>query len=224
MKRYKWYKLGLPGSLQKFIKSIKNVSLGSDSQFGFLQIEGDSGRPRFQYFFRSKVFLTLIDSAGASNRQEFEAVDSIEFEILRGTEKVWLRVDDPPRSLRQFFNDLEKVVGFGFSVKPEVFTVLDQRAMLERVDSSKMVGFKGLGSDASAKLIARVEVASKEGVEPEGLPLLRTLEYKIDHATFDIAHRTLKGQVTFTASGIIRLGGALEPYLLGCVEEQLQAR
>jgi hypothetical protein len=221
MTRYKWFRVGLPSTFQRFTKKLRSTSMAQGSLFGFTQIGGSEDRSRFRYLRRVKVSLSSIDAAGNSSFQVVDSVESVEFELFQTGAITWLRVDSPPRSLLDLTSGIENVSGMGFSIEPVVFGYREQRALLKRADSHRMVGFKGLGHDVSAKLIARVEVASKEGVEPDRLEFLKSLQYKIDHTTFDVSFRMLKGQITFTASGLVRIGGALEPYLLDCVEDCL---
>lgn len=202
---------------------MKDFPLGSSGRFGFMQLEDGNGRSKFRYLTRSKILLTLLDAEGSSKEQAFETIDSIEFEISQSNTRIFLMVSEPPRSLRQFLNDLEELIGFGFSADAIIFNTKKQNEILRYSESFRMTGFKGIGSDSASKLVARVEVASKEGLELDRIPFLKALEYKIDHATFDVAHRMLRGQITFTASGIIRINGALEPFLLNCIERSLDS-
>lgn len=221
MTRHKWLKIGLPSTFERFIAQLCNSPLGQNTPFGFTLLMEEAERFRFRHLQRSRVAITVLDENGNSTRQLIDTIDSIEFEAFQTGEKIWVRVDDPPRSLREFTNSLEMMSGFGFSAEAITFPYQQQQALLQCADSCKLVAFKGLGNNISAKLIARIEVASKEGLQPEEIEFLKSLKYTIDHATFDVSFNMTKGQITFTSSGLVRINGALGPFLLDCVESYL---
>lgn len=223
MTRYRWFRLGLPQSFQRFVRGIERTPLAASAQFGFLPVAARSDRSRFRYLERSKVPIAVLDAAGNATHQMVDSVESIDFEAFQAGKVTLLRIDSPPRSIRGFLNSLEQVIGLGFSAEPITFGARQQRAVLQRVDASRMTGFKGVGNDATAKFVTRIEVASKEGLEPDELSFLRGLQLKVDHSTFEVMYEMLRGQITFAATGQVRIGGHLEPYLLGCIESWLEA-
>ena len=223
MTRYRWFRLGLPTSFHRFTKRIERTPMAPGAEFGFVQMESRNDRRRFRHLQRSKVSIAVLDAEGNSTQQVIDSVESVEFEAFEAGDVSFLRMDAPPRSARGFFNSLEQISGLGFSAEPVVFGAKQQRAVLRRVDTRRMTALKGLGNDISAKLVARIEIASKEGLEPEKLGFLSGLGLKIDHSTFEVTYEMLKGQITFAASGQVRIGGPLEPYLLACIESWLIA-
>src|SRR4051812_37219455 len=105
MKRYKWFQIGLPAGFQSFTKRIQNIPLTRGGHFGFSLIESEKGgRPRFRHLARSRVSIFTMDADGGSEHRLVETVESVEFEAFQSGDRTWLRVDDPPRSLRQFFD------------------------------------------------------------------------------------------------------------------------
>jgi hypothetical protein len=222
MKRVKWFYIGLPSSYQSFLKKLSSNSIDSSSNFGFLEVSADTSGDRFKYLCRSKVSITVLDASGDATLRLIDVVNTIDFEVFTSAGKTWLRVDDPPRSFRDFFNSLETLLGMDFSVTPVKFPFKLQRTILSRLDSCQMVGFKGLGTDNERKVIARIEVASKEGTNPNELPFLKGLQYSIDHATYDVTYKMIKGQISFKETGVVRITGQLEPFLLDCLQSNLK--
>jgi hypothetical protein len=222
MKRYRWFRIGLPNSYQSLVRRVRNKPIDVGASFGFAPIVNDKSSDRFRYLRRSKVPVTVLDDAGNAGQSFVETIDATDFEMFQSEGKTWLRVEDPPRSLRDFLNSLEMVAGMGFSAVGVKFPYRRLRVLLAHADVSRMVGFKGLGSDATLRAVARIEVASKEGIDPAQLPFLKGLKYSVDHATFDVVYRMIRGQVSFTESGLVRITGQLEPYLLNCIERHLE--
>ncbi|PHM21275.1 MAG: hypothetical protein CK604_02455 [Curvibacter sp. PD_MW3] len=84
-----------------------------------------------------------------------------------------------------------------------------------------MVSFKGVGSVTSQKAIARIEVAGKEGLDLGRMEFLRGMEYSVDYALYEVVYRRERGQVAFSMSGVVKIGGNLQPHLLELVENEL---
>jgi hypothetical protein len=211
----------MPSGIDAFLNKASKSQFSKGNEFTFTLLESTFSHVRLQHVAKSPVILKIFDPSGTYTTQTFDSIESIEFELFKIESRVLLRVDEPPRSLRRLLNDMGIVVGFGFSAEPLIFNNLAQLEILRGADSIKLIGFKGIGSDAAAQIVARVEVACKNGVDPAKLPLLESLDYKVDHTTYDVKYKFLSGQITFTSTGILRISGALEPYLLGCVEEHL---
>ena len=221
MKRYRWFRIGLPSSYQSLVRRVRNRQIDAVTPFGYAPVPSERDGERFRYLRRSTVAVTVLDAEGNADQHLVQTIDTIEFESFQVGDRTWLRVDDPPRSLKDFLNSLETIAGMGFSATPVKFPYKRQRVLLGHADVCRMVGFKGVGSDKALKAVARIEVASKEGIEPAQLPFLKGLQYAIDHSTFDVTYKMTKGQITFTESGVVRIAGQLEPYLLDCLERHL---
>lgn len=223
MKRYRWFAVGLDNSLHQLVERLRLRPMidERDSGFLFLDALGDKGRSRFRYFRRSSIQVTVLDMNGNAAKQNIATVDGLEFELFQDSEKTWLRIDEPPRSLRDFMNSLEETAGFGFSVDPVTFSLEEQKTALMSLDAIKLIGFKGIGNSAHHKLITRFDVVSKEGLEPDRLEFLHDLDFKTEQATYEVTFQMSKGQITFTSSGVVRTAGTLTPYLVSCVEREL---
>jgi hypothetical protein len=122
----------------------------------------------------------------------------------------------------RLLNALEVAAGMNFFAEPVVFSQRKQSLILKRVTESRMVGFRGVGTSTEEKLVARIEVVSKEGLRLHDIHLLRGLEFKVDNASYEVVYNRARGQVTFTANGMVRIAGQLQPFILGLVESQLQ--
>lgn len=223
MIKYRWYLLRSDFSLLQIAKRFRNQYLTDERAFGFMRSPNEDypERLHFRHVRRTKIQFTVADRSGGALQQTFETLSTVEIQLFEVNKHVWLRVENPPRSLRDLLGDIETVLGLGISITPISFDLKQQRRALRRVDSIQMVAFKGIGSSAEHKALARFEVASKEGVDPDRLDFLSHLEFKIDHATFEVVRKMLRGQVAFSSSGLVRLAGPLVPYLLQELEVEL---
>jgi hypothetical protein len=219
--RYKWYRVGLPGTQAQFLKNLGRSPLAADGAWGFVHLPGETERPAFRFLWRANIVAFAFDDAGNQTRQVFTTVEHCDFVVLSKGQKVWLRVTDPPRSLRDFLNALEMTAGMNFFAEPVLFSQKKQSQILRRASESRMVGFRGVGASPEQKLVARIEVVSKDGLRLEDVHLLHGLEFSVDHASYEVVFERARGQVTFAAGGVVRITGQLLPFILGLVEAQL---
>lgn len=222
MTRFKWYKIRISDTPAAFLKRIRITKFTKGTNAGFLPaVEDAGGANALRFLWRSTVVTTSFDELGNKTNQTIESVEQLLVCFHAAEDFVWLRVADPPRSMRELFNMLEKVGGFGMAVEPYVFSEKQQAKMLKRCSESRLVGLRGVGSSTEHRLVARIDLASKEGIQPERLSFLGPLRFTADHSSYEIVEQGLKGQVTFTTTGIVRVSGALLPFILNQLEVQL---
>lgn len=222
MKRYKWFRISLPLRLGQLVKRLGQLSFGAERESGFLFVAGAQGRFRFRYFRRTKVAVNVVDENGGPSTQVIDAVESFEFEFSDAGEFLLLRIDEPPRSIKSLLDRLEQVCGGVLSVSLLSFAFGDHGLILDGLQSYKLVALKGVGADRRQRYVARVEVASREGIVIEQLSLLRGLEFSIDNSTYEVLCGLGRGQVSFSSSGVVKLGDQVAETLLEAVERYLQ--
>lgn len=222
MKRYKWFHVTLPLRLSQLSNRLVRFPFVTDKDSGFLHISGALGRVRFRYFRRTKVVVSVVDEAGIPSAQVIDSVESFEFELFELGEAFLIRVDEPPRSIKSLLDSLEQVCGNGLSVSLVTFPFERHELILAGQRSCKLVALKGTGADRRRRYVARVEVASREGIVFEQLSVLRGLDFSIDSSTYEVINELGRGQVSFSGSGIVRFGDQVAESLLEAVERYLQ--
>lgn len=222
MNRYKWYRVRPPTSAVTLLRRIRSSSFEGDSDSGFLPsvVEG-AGPNSFRFLWRTSVVAMSLDEYGNRKSQLVQSVEQIEVDFSSENDFIWLRVMDPPRVSRELFNAIERIAGMGTSFEVQTFTPKQQAKFIRSCDEYRLVGLRGVGSSAEHKVVARIELASKDGVRPEKLAFLEQLRFASDQTTYELTERGLKGQVTFTASGVVRIAGAIQPFVLNQLEAQL---
>ena len=221
MTRYKWYCLGLPGSLFDFIGRIKARNFSANSASGFIAGEDDLESYAFRYAWRSRIVATDIDAEGNSTASSISIVNVCEFSIFSKFDKIWLRIVDPPRSNKELLDALETVAGFGFYAEIVIFSSSVHAALLKSVDECRLISFKGVGGIPEEKAVARIEMASKIGLDLNRFEFLKKIQYSVDHAVYEAVYRRERGQIAFSTSGLVKIGGDLRPYMLELVESEL---
>jgi len=219
--RYRWYQIRIPRSCHDYASLFAARPFSADTQHGFQSLAEISGNSRYRFLWRDRVLISTLDSYGAPAFHSVESVNFKEFCLFEKKGSYFLRIESPGRSLRELFNALEDLFGFGFSCTPITFAQSRPQLIFSAVDSSKLVGLKVSGAVLGEDVVARMEFASKHGMDVNEMSVLSSLRYNVDFASFDIAHQGIRGTVAFFANGVAKIGGQLAPLLLELLERDL---
>ncbi|MGB4118284.1 MAG: hypothetical protein WBK51_17210 [Polaromonas sp.] len=220
MNRYKWYRLGLPISFQQLLKNIAKNKFVSDANFGFMTTDADWGKRNFRFAWRTHIAKTSFDNAGTPSVELVASVSYCDFHLFERNELCWLRVVNPPRSLKELLNAIEQLSGFGFFSDPVFFPTALPPSLAQNKDA-KLIGFKAIGSIPKQHAVTRVEIASKEGLQIDKLDFLSQMKCVIDHSVYEITFQRIRGQVAFSSTGVLKISGQLAPLLLSLIEADL---
>lgn len=218
--RYKWYKVRLPCSISELLQKLRNNGYDADAALGFIVNEGEDS---FRYIWPSTVSAVRFDAEGNEEVQKFVTINSQLVVILEG-EMIVFRMENPSRSTRELMGAIEKCVGFGFSC--EQIPIKDQlvKVALRSAENSKINSLKLAGAIDGAKILARVELASKEGIDPRHIDNFGFRDYVVESASYEAFYKGLKGHVGYSRTGVCKLSGALSPFILGNLEAELVRR
>lgn len=220
MNRYKWYRLELPMSLSKLVKLCRSERFDERKESGFLPLS-EKGAHAFRFVWRSDLQRMAFDSDGTPVFEAISTINYCDFVFFEGTETVWARLMQPQKSSRILFNKIEKMTGFGFSADPVTFSDQLVAELLSSIGPHRLLGFKASGRLTSQRAVARIEVASKEGIDLNEILLMKDIEYGIDHSTFEVVHKRVQGQISISSAGLIRLSTNLEPLILSKIQDVL---
>lgn len=215
--RFKWYAIRFPCSVAEAFQKLERCRYDPTQATGFVVDASDSS---FQFFWTTPVFATIIDSDGVRSRNEILSVSSQQVHIL-GTDRLVMRVQDPPRSSRELFNSLERLLGFGFTCDKITVTDALVRKSIDFFHSVTLNSVKISGSIPSMLAIARVELASKIGVEIDQVENFKLEGMIVDSASYTAKYRGLSGSVGFTRSGMCKISGELGPLIQSNIEGNL---
>lgn len=215
--RYKWYEVRLPGTVSDFLKKIGTHNYTPDKTTGFIV---DETQTSFRYIWQSTISAQRLDNYGNAENQDIVTINSQDISII-GSARIVFRVENPARSIRELMNSLERIVGFGFSCQQITIKEEDILAALEPVENKKLNSLKVSGAIVKAKALARIELASKEGLDPTKIEILRTGEFVVDAASYEVSYKGVKGQVGFSKSGACKISGQLTGFLLENIERVL---
>lgn len=132
MKTIKWFKVGIPLSLDKFVQKLKTTPFQQGVQAGFIlkkitpvEIAGK--------FIEEKPFVKEITNP-FGDTQTFSAIDYniIEFKFSNHNDIWLLEIYHTPRSIKNFTNTLSHLLDFRFSISTIQLNIKELIEQIER--------------------------------------------------------------------------------------------
>jgi len=218
--RYKWYQVRLPCSVAGFFTRLRAAGYDNASTSGFLTSEVESS---FRYIWPSTINAVRLDGEGNAEYQQVVTLNSQSVTVLN-EHSIIFRFENPSRSIREVLNALERVIGFGFACEQIAISDGLVQVALEKTTSKILNSLKVSGAIPKANSLARVELASKEGINTENFKLLGLGDFLIDAASYEVTYKGVKGQIGFSRSAACKISGPLTPFILSSIESVLQAK
>lgn len=213
--RYKWYRVRLPYSRDTLFTKLREAGYKPESAAGFLV---DESTESFRYIWPSTISTAQVDSEGNTEYQQVATVNSQSVTVIAGASVIF-RFENPVRSLREMLNALENLVGFGFSCEQIIIRDELVKVALSGFSAPKLTSLKVSGAIPSVSALARLDLVSKEGIDPESIPLSSIANFTVDAASYEVTHNMIKGQIGFSRSGACKISGTLTPLILEKIEE-----
>jgi len=219
--RLRWFRLSLPNGGDALLQQFEKVPFDIQSPFGFSRIESSASNCGFRFLWRTSVVVTKTDENGAPFYDEVNSISFVDFDVYPRNGKYYLRLENPSRNVRELLNALESLTGFGFTCTPITFIKSMPASLFRSVEVTKLVGLKVGGLALEEGLVARMEFASKEGIEIDQIKMLSGLKYKVESASYEILYESIKGQISFSSSGLVKVSGRLAPRIIHLIEEDI---
>lgn len=215
--RFKWYSVRLPCTVEEALDRLDAFKYHVGQEAGFVV---DRAAGSFEYYWRTPMYLTSIDEDGEAVRSEVFSLSRQKVELIKGRRLIF-RIQDPPRSSKELFNMLEKTLGFGFGATALAVGDATLKQAIKEFKSVALNSIKFSGGISEASALARVEVASKRGLEMSLLDRFSLDGRTVESASYSVMTKGISGQVGFTRSGICKISGDLAPLILSKVESCL---
>ncbi|WP_293779755.1 hypothetical protein [uncultured Oxalicibacterium sp.] len=222
-KRYRWYRVQLPKNSAAFNEAVAQNTFTPDTDFGFSRLEDESGSgsSTFRFLWRSKITVAKYNQEGLLDFENVTTVHFTDFTIFGIDENIFLRIENPTRSLSDFFNTLERIYGLGFTNKRITFEKSKPHTVFSAVDLAMLTKLKVVGVTFDNGLVGKMEFESKTGIEESQLQLLHGIPYKIESASYELLISGVRGHLTFSANGSVKVGGNLAPRILHLIEKDM---
>lgn len=219
--RCRWYRIQLPKGTSNLIAMLEQHPLGLETNQGFMTVTGAWGQPLYRFLWRSKVVVTQFDDEGVPHYQEVATVNFTDFAVLNIGDDMFLRIESPGRSIRDLLNALESLVGLGFTCKPVTFAKTKPTSVFENSEVTKLIGLKITDAVLGKDLLARMEFSSKEGITLEKLTVLDGVHHKTDSASYELIYAGVRGLLSFSSTGMVKVSGQLAPRMIHFIEQDL---
>ncbi|MGQ5522634.1 hypothetical protein ACUHMQ_05155 [Chitinimonas sp. PSY-7] len=221
--RYRWYRIQLPRDIPGLDELIDNCPFGQDTNQGFTRVNSELGHLNHRFLWRSTVVVSQVDESGDTFYQEVASVNFTDFAIINIKGTVFLRIENPGRSIKDLLNALESLVGLGFTSKLVTFEKKEPVTVFEKTEVVKLIGLKVTEAILGEGIIGRMEFTSSEGITPEKLTILTDIPHKTESASFELIYGGVKGLLSFNSNGTVKVSGQLAPRLIYLIEKDLAA-
>lgn len=220
--KIKWYRLFIPEKPERWSRVLASFSDGLSSGRGQFMPNGqDGGVQHFRFRWTSDVPVESLSSAGEPILVKVKKVDAVDFSLADHDGFTLMRVANAPRSLSLLLNGLGDAFGLGFESSTITYEKRMPLGVLAEVDESRLTGAKlknvVMGQDA----VGRIEIASKRGLRLSDLAPISGIYYQVDTLSYEVLYRSVRGQLSVTAGGLVKIGGRLMPLLIDRVEKEV---
>ena len=217
--RYRWYKLKIPRG-QDIENKLKRYQAQDRKHAVYFQ-GAEVGVEKFQYVSKKVIAFDLIDEDGNPGKGQVEAIEVTVFAFVKTGRKYFIRLENPSRNVGDLMSLLEKLVGFGFAIKPVVFSNLELGLAFGGVDEKKITSLKVSNVVLGRDIVSQMEFRSTSGLTPDKIKVLKGLSYKVDGIVYELYLQGISGRLSMSSSGVVRIAGRLAPRILDLLEEEL---
>lgn len=219
--RYRWYRVRFPNTRMNIDEALSRNPFTKESTSGFSKEEDDFGMTKYRFFWRTSVLVTRLDDDGRPSHEELSSVSFTDFSIIIIDDEKFIRIENPGRSIRELLNKLESAVGLGFTCRPVTFEGVNPKEIFKNADVIRQIGARVIGAVVSSDVVARMDIVSKQGMTIENLSMLDGINYKIDASSFDLVFNGVRGSVSFSSGGLVKVSGQLAPTISSLIEQNL---
>lgn len=194
------YKIKLPKGIGILHRSLENYD---QNNFSFNIITFNSQILEVKCF--EKVFnkISFFSPDGEKKSIEYESYQNINFSIFKINDNYYLALSNPPRSLRNFFNQLSKLVGLGYTIEP---VSIDINAISEYFSNKYHCDIKFISIEKLSlnnKSFANFEVFSTENAIKDSQKFISDYNFTFNKVTLHIKSLIKTTDLTINKKGFI---------------------
>lgn len=213
--------MSLPEGLAGLHEHLLMLGKTEDRTFSFSFLGQEKNRWKYNYYWQAYISRVDFDEDGLLRTEEIINFSFCELEFYFSNSKMWLRVKNPPRSVKDLLDNIERAVGFGFFVESVSLFLNDNFLLLGKNAHKKLIAFKAFVPMPMESSLVRMEAVSKEGMDLDSFTLLQKNDYQLDQLTYEVMFERARGQISIGRSGLVKIGGQISPYLLEQIEKSL---
>lgn len=218
-KRFRWYKIHIPIDLNCFFESLDKMKFDNDSELGFVHLSNADGEKKYRFFCQKTMQIKSVDTEGNEYFNDVITLKYLDVCFIRRNEHTILRIEDPSQAIREFFDTLEKLTGFGFYAVDCKFSYDTFANLLSSFLDVSLLGIKASGIVPSEGVVAKIELVSKSPLQIAEVDLIKRYRYNVDAADFYIRHLGRTAKVSFSKSGLVKISGELTLDIIKCIDD-----
>lgn len=222
MVRYRWFQVGFNGDGKNLPRLLLSEPFRENSEYGFISHSDPFENNRFRFAWKTSIFASSFNNEGEVNRQQIFSFSFIEFSIREVGSKIFIRIKNPTRSLLDFWNAMEKILGFGFWVKPIDVVPLGNNLIRSKFPDFKLIGLKLTNVLIGKNILARMEFVSKQEIIHGEVEKYLSQPHTLEFSAYEIFYQGTKAQISFHRTGLLKVSDNMSSLLTDLMEKQME--
>lgn len=216
--RYRWFEIGISSGFRDFIDKLEGRPFVENSTKGFRIIDVLGDTVECQYIWKSTVYSTNINDEGDDELIAIDTTEIVKIFFMNINKKIFLKVENPTKSLKSLMTSLESIVSLGFYQKPVIFNYGNPDEIFSNFDKVLTTKLVVSGLSISQDVIAKMELTSVKGIQIDRLQVIKDQKYTIDLIAYEVMYKHVTSSIVFSKSGLVRIKGDLMPKIRETLE------
>lgn len=205
------YKIKLPKGIGILYKALDSFD---QNNFSFNITTYNSQILEVQCFEKLLNKISFLSPDGDKKIIEYESYQTINFSIFKKNDHFYLSLSNPPRTLRNFFNNLSRLGGSGYTIEP---VSIDINAISDHFSKNYHCDIKFISIEKLSlnnRSFANLEVFSTENAIKDSKNIIGDSNYSFNKVTINIKTLIKTIDLTINKKGFIQTKYNDESYSL----------
>ena len=216
---YRWFLLGARHVGDKLTEKLAASTWGPNG--GFHRVEG-FGVGRFEFAATHGVRIQQLIE-GDVHTVVVPAVSSLEFCLFSVGELSFMRVDGDCDSLSVLIAGLETTYQDHLMCEPVRFGLNIPRSVAAGLDSFELTGLTVTDAAIAPGVVGTIHLRSSSAILERTIGTTGALSGRPILSTYHVLYRGVRGEASFSASGVARISETLAPRIAHLIENELPA-
>jgi hypothetical protein len=197
MIRYRWYQLLTKKEIQYILRKLNSLPFDYGEKKGF-KLSYESSNSISGIFY----YISMLSQDNAN----IDIVNAIQFSISKINDSIYLRIQDPTRSLKEFSNTLFQLCELDLAFEPIHISFNDiENWVLSRDYKAKLNLIKISNIEVKEGIFAEITLKSENELELSSIELLDGKKYKINLMSWSIMLSGKEYKVSISKTGLVKI-------------------
>ena len=188
MIRYRWYQLLTKKEIQYILRKLNSLPFDYGEKKGF-KLSYESSNSISGIFY----YISMLSQDNAN----IDIVNAIQFSISKINDSIYLRIQDPTRSLKEFSNTLFQLCELDLAFEPIHISFNDIENWVLSRDYKAKLNLIGI--------FAEITLKSENELELSSIELLDGKKYKINLMSWSIMLSGKEYKVSISKTGLVKI-------------------